>query len=116
MCTLGATIMYATVKEYPIGKPIPPKPKLDLQEILSSVKHVTGSRLFWQIGIAHGLTFLVRSSERVLGVFFHDATFLPRKFLFLYNLASFVYYFCKVYAFLLFYAQKLRKGSSNLPI
>jgi len=78
MCVLGATIMYGTVREYPPGKPIPPKPKLEVQEIVSSVKHVTGSPLFWQVGIAHGFTFLVRSSERVLGVFFHDAIFLPR--------------------------------------
>lgn len=39
-------------------------------------RHVLGSRLFWQAGVAHALTSMARTSEKVLGTFFQDTTAL----------------------------------------
>jgi MFS family permease len=39
-------------------------------------RHVLGSRLFWQAGVAHALTSMSRTSEKVLGSFFQDTTLL----------------------------------------
>jgi MFS family permease len=39
-------------------------------------RHVLGSRLFWQAGVAHAFTSMARTSEKVLGSFFQDTTAL----------------------------------------
>jgi MFS family permease len=44
--------------------------------LLQTFRHVLGSRLFWQAGVAHALTSMARTSEKVLGSFFQDTTAL----------------------------------------
>ena len=48
------------------------------QSITQSCKAVLGNPLFWQLGIAHAMHMLMRQSDRILGVFFHQATSLSR--------------------------------------
>jgi MFS family permease len=45
-------------------------------DLLGTFRHVLGSRLFWQAGVAHAMTYMSRSSEKVLGTFFKDTTAL----------------------------------------
>lgn len=48
------------------------------QSIAQSIKAVLGSPLFWQVGIGHAIAMVARTSEKILGAFFHQATALPR--------------------------------------
>jgi MFS family permease len=45
-------------------------------DLRQTFRHVLGSRLFWQAGVAHALTSMARTSEKVLGSFFQDTTAL----------------------------------------
>jgi sugar phosphate permease len=54
-------------------------PSLELQTIVHSTKAVLSSKLFWMMGVAHAAAFLARTSEKVLGSFFQQATNLPSK-------------------------------------
>jgi hypothetical protein len=47
--------------------------------LIDKVKCVTGSRLFWIIGLAHVSGYLARTFDRMLGPFLRDLTGLPRK-------------------------------------
>jgi hypothetical protein len=45
-------------------------------DLMQTFRHVLGSRLFWQAGVAHAFTSMARTSEKVLGSFFQDTTAL----------------------------------------
>jgi len=51
---------------------------VDFQSIARALRSVLGNRLFWQVGLAHATTFLARTSDRVMGSFFQEATGIPR--------------------------------------
>lgn len=51
---------------------------LSLESVGESVEQVTNNSLFWKVGIAHAVMFLVRTSDKVMGGFFQEATNLPR--------------------------------------
>lgn len=53
-----------------------PKKALKPRDILKSLRHVMGSRIFWQVGFAHATTSLARTSDKILGGFFQDTTAL----------------------------------------
>jgi len=49
-----------------------------LAGIISSISTVMANPLFWMVGFSHFCSFIVRSSDKVLGTFIFDATHLPR--------------------------------------
>lgn len=51
---------------------------LSIRGVLKSIRHVTGNKLFWQVGLAHAMAFVARSSDKILGSFFHEALDLPK--------------------------------------
>jgi len=53
---------------------------LSIESVSESVNNVTKNPLFWKVGIAHAVMFLVRTSDKVMGSFFQEATNFPRKF------------------------------------
>ena len=76
----GSIIMRSVVTEYPaLAKP-PPKEPFNLKSIMQSIRSVLGSKVFWIAGMANAMSFLVRTSDKVLGSFYQEVTSLPRKF------------------------------------
>ena len=69
MAAVGSLVMKLAVAERPAGRVIPPRPKLNM---VQSLRGVMGSPLFWAAAFAHGMVYLARSSDRVLGSFFAD--------------------------------------------
>lgn len=51
--------------------------RFSLSTAYNDIKVLFSSRLFWVVGICHAASMLGRSSDRVLGAFFRDATLLP---------------------------------------
>lgn len=45
-----------------------------LQSLVDAVQAVCGTRLFWLGAVAHGLTYLARQSDRILGAFYQYVT------------------------------------------
>ena len=89
MALLGAGIAKFVVSEHPTNNAAskqhkskgPLKMGKQRQSIGESIKAVLGNPLFWQVGIAHATAMLARTSDRILGAFFHQTTELPRKFI-----------------------------------
>jgi MFS family permease len=82
VAVMGGFLAQSLVTEWPGG--IAPLPcvtgegngKKKSSDLLGTFRHVLGSRLFWQAGVAHALTCMARTSEKVLGTFFKDTTAL----------------------------------------
>ena len=53
---------------------------LTLKSIKSSISNVLGNRMFYAIACAHFGSFIIRSSDKVMGTFIADATLLPSKY------------------------------------
>ena len=51
-----------------------------LAGIISSISTVMANPLFWMVGFSHFCSFIVRSSDKVLGTFIFDATHLPSEY------------------------------------
>ena len=81
---VGSLLMYFFVSEYPAdfrklnSSSSLPSSGLGLKQIAASLRSVLGSPIFWLAGLAHSTTYLVRTSDRVLGALFHDTTALPK--------------------------------------
>lgn len=86
----GAAVMGRFVTEYPrtatanqvsqgvsISKQQDKEP-FSWRSIGQSLKAVCGTRLFWLAAFAHGLTYLSRQSDRILGTFFQHVSGLPQ--------------------------------------
>ena len=59
------------------------------QSLVQTLRHVLGSKLFWQVGVAHVAATLARGTDKVLGAFYHEMSSLPRTLdLFVLNDAS----------------------------
>ncbi|CAB9497158.1 expressed unknown protein [Seminavis robusta] len=76
---LGAATM-RLVSEHPNNARVPRQSNNTPQAtaIGDSLKAVLGNPLFWQVGIAHATAMVARTSDRILGSFFHQTTDLPR--------------------------------------
>jgi MFS family permease len=79
---IGAMIMFLLVSEYPSTAMqkqarVSSSP-LSLKQIGKTLGTVGGSRLFWLAALAHSTTYLVRTSDRVLGALYQDTTGLPK--------------------------------------
>lgn len=53
---------------------------VSVESIKSSFKNVLGNRMFFAVAFAHFTSFIVRSSDKILGSFIVDATDLPSKY------------------------------------
>jgi MFS family permease len=58
-----------------------PKPKLTFKSIRTTLSRVLGDKMFFVIGFAHFGSFIVRSSDKIIGAFLADSTELPSKYL-----------------------------------
>jgi len=78
VAVLGAMVMQGLVHEHPRKAMPPPRPEFSIYRIFKSTKAVLGSRLFWILGLAHSISSLASTSDRVLGSFFETVSTLPR--------------------------------------
>jgi len=72
---MGSCIVHAFVKERPSTKPAF-QWKHVVTSIQDSASNVLSNPLFWAIGYAHAMAMVARSSDRILGEFFSNATSL----------------------------------------
>ena len=55
------------------------KPMLTFKSIKTTLSRVLGDKMFFVIGVAHFCSFIVRSSDKIIGAFLADTTELPSK-------------------------------------
>ena len=76
----GVVVVNQFIMDSPKQKVKPQVQEFSIQSVGESVKLVGSNPLFWKVGLAHAMSFLVRTSDKVLGSFFQEVTGLPSKF------------------------------------
>jgi MFS family permease len=51
--------------------------KLQFSSIVTALREVLGSRVFWLLGLSHAMAFVARGTDRILGMFFQHVGGLP---------------------------------------
>uniref|UniRef100_A0A7S1UKU6 Major facilitator superfamily (MFS) profile domain-containing protein n=1 Tax=Grammatophora oceanica TaxID=210454 RepID=A0A7S1UKU6_9STRA len=70
---LGALTMSQLVRQQPEGVPATTTP-LEFKSIFATLGRVVGSPLFWLAGVGHSMVMLAKTSDKILGSFFQEAT------------------------------------------
>jgi len=78
LCALLALAMVQLgVTDSRTSKVAPQGDSLTISSIKESITAVMGNRLFWMVGVAHSMSYLGRSSDKILGTFFHEVAKVP---------------------------------------